>query len=489
MLLIVYFTIQNNLSFKESKAKRKPTKKTNFNTTKHRHMSYKEHKSLIKYRLKRLVLAQNITESDKKSLKKSKNTKPMSSTNFHLNRMLYQLWDPHNYQNQGNLLNCGNLISMNDKKYRQGRRFARKLNRKFYDYINVSDIWESIRYSCVTLKNIFPYKTPKYSPASYPIAYTVLLDRTAEQSIRMLASIYDHDNIYCIHPNAKFGMMYLNVFKKISECVPNIILPDNIYEIKVKTFNRLKAELSCYSKLLNSSVPWKYGINIPSSSFPLRNNTYIVQYLKTKPYENVVSWTIPSQRFKKRIKYVHVLRETEGETLLLRTSTLKSQPPHGITIFRKGDYCISTREFYVFLTQSQVAKDFLDWAEDTKNPEDYFYSSLNRHPHCPGGYPYNPDEPGPTKTFQTEEYENVQDVPPNDLVVSLWKGDISHRCHGLYRGHMCIFGAADLRWLLEQDCLFACSFDFRVDRVSVDCLTKHLVQPILLEKDIEDHNW
>jgi len=464
------------------------TRKIRSNITKRR-ISYRVHKNRIKYRLKKLVVKQNVTDLKKKPIRRTKSTKPVPNTNFHLNRLLYQLWDPNNYQNQGHMLNCENLISMNDKKYRQGRRFARKLNRKFYEYVNVSDIWESVKYGCVTLRNVFQYKTPKYGTASYPIAYTILLDRTAEQSLRMLASIYHHDNIYCIHPNAKFGISYLNVFKKLSECVPNIIIADNIYDIRVKTFDRLKAEISCFSKLLNSTIPWKYGINLPSSTFPLRNNTYLVQYLKSKPYENVISWTFPNQRFKKRIKYVHVVRETEGETLLLRTTTLKSAPPHGITIFRKGDYFISTRDFYNFITTSNIAKDFLDWVEDTKNPEDYFYSSLNRHQHAPFGYPYDPEYTGPTKTSVSYEFENIVDVPPSDLVVSLWKGDLFHRCHGLYRGHMCIYGAADLRWLLEQDYLFAFSFDFRVDRVAVDCLTMHLREPILIEKDIEIQEW
>ena len=381
------------------------------------------------------------------------------------------------------MMNCDNLVSLDKKKYHQGRRFARKLNRKFYEYVNVSDIWDAVKDSCTSVRNVFKYRTPKFGADSYPIAYTVTFDRTAEQSLRMLSSIYDHENVYCIHPNARFGMLFVNVFKRISECIPNIILPDKIYEIRVKTFHHLKAELGCFGKLLNSTVPWKYGINLPSSAFPLRNNSYIVDYLRNKPYESVISWSFPHARFIRRIKYVHVVRESEGETLLMRTSTVKKPPPDNIVIFRKGNFIISTRDFYRFLTESDIAKRLLSWAADTKTPEDFYYSTLYRHPHAPGGFPYHPEAENSLseKMVQTADTENVIDTPLNDLLVTLWKSDTAHRCHGQYRGHVCIFSAADLRWLIEQDNLFALSFDFRVDRVAIDCLSKNLKDAILPE--------
>lgn len=443
--------------------------------------------AVIKNRLKSFITKENILDIKDRVAKKKQNKPVLNNNNYRLSRLLYQIWDPDNTQNHGHMLNCDNLVSLDKTKYHQGRRFARKLNRKFYEYINVSDIWDSIKDSCVSVRNIFKYKTPKFSLDSYPIAYTVTLDRTAEQSLRMLLGIYHHENIYCVHPNAKFGMLYVNVFRRLSECLPNVILPEKLYEIRVKTFHQLKAELGCFSRLLNSSVPWKYGINLPSSAFPLRNNSHIVEYLKSKPYETVISWSFPHQRFIRRIKYVHVIRETEGETLLMRTSIVKRPPPDDIVIFRKGNFLISTREFYHFLTESSISKRLLIWAQDTKTPEDYFYSTLYRHKDAPGGLPFYPNQNLLEKMFQTSDSENINDAPASDLLVTLWKSDPIHLCHGQYRGHVCIFSAADLRWLIEQDNLFAISFDFRVDRVAVDCLAKNLIEPILPDTDIDEN--
>ena len=484
IVLLTYFILYSRYTIRTSPSFRNiPTdsRKKKFN--------YKVHKAMIKHRLKMFIANENTTDI-KSKLPRKKQIRPTSNNNnYRLSRLLFQLWDPNNYQNQGNMLNCENLVSLDKKKYHQGRRFARKLNRKFYEYVNVSDIWDAIKDTCMSVRNVFKYKTPKYGADSFPIAYTITLDRTAEQSLRMLLSIYHHANIYCIHPNAKFGMLYVNVFRRLSECLPNIILPEKLYEIRVKTFHHLKAELGCFNKLLNSSVPWKYGINLPSSAFPLRNNSYIVQYLKTKPYENVISWSFPHSRFIRRIKYVHVVRETEGETLLMRTSTIKKPPPDNIVIFRKGNFLISTREFYHFLTESEIAKRLLAWAQDTKTPEDFYYSTLYRHKSAPAGFPYDPDDNLPEKMIQTLDNENVSDTPLNDLLVTLWKSDAAHHCHGQYRGHVCIFSAADLRWLIEQDNLFALSFDFRVDRVAIDCLAKNLQEPILPETGTDDNGF
>ena len=480
VIIFVIFETQKKEHSKQIEKKRRMTSEKRFN--------YKKHKKILTNRLKSLIAGQSLGGIVKKSPERKKVVKDIDNGNYKLHRLLFQMWDPNKQHDQANLLSCDNLISMDEKEYRQGRRFARKLNHKFYEYINVSEIYEAIRYSCMPVHNIFAYKTPKYSAASYPIAYTITLDRTAEQSLRFLSSIYHHDNIYCIHPNSIFGSTYLNVFKKISECVPNIILPDRIYGIKVKTYNRLLAQLACFKKLLNTSIPWRYGFNLPSSAFPLRNNTYLIQYLKQKPYENVVPWDIPAERFEKRFKYSFVLKEIEGETLLLRTNFKKKSPPGNIKIFRKGEHFISTREFWEFLTESDIAKSFLEWAHDTKNPEDFFYASMNRYKGAPGGTPYDEEDLQQEGALQTTESENIIDLPNSDFVINLWKSDHSIKCHGVYRGFMCIFGSADLRWLIQQDSLFAFSFDYRVDRVAIDCLTKHIQTPLLTEYNEETRN-
>ena len=215
-------------------------------------LGYKQRKALIHKRVNKFILSENFTFTESKTSKKKK-SKPITYSSYRLNRLLFQLWDPNSQENEENLLSCDHLASDDENVYQKGKRFARKLNRKFYEYANVSDIWELVRYNCNNVRKLFRFQNPKFGPASYSIAYTVTLDRTAEQSIRMLLSIYHHDNVYCVHPNAKMGYQYFNIFRKISECIPNIILPDRIFEIRVKSHNRLKAELSCFKKLLERS--------------------------------------------------------------------------------------------------------------------------------------------------------------------------------------------------------------------------------------------
>lgn len=447
-------------------------------------ISYKQQKALIHNHVNKFIIVENLTLLDQKPRKKKKKSpKQTLYTGNRLNRLLYQLWDPNSEINEQSLISCDHLSSTDENVYQKGKRFARKLNRKFFEYADISDIWDLIRHNCNSLRKLFRFQNPKFGPASYSIAYTITLERTAEQSIRMLLSIYHHDNVYCVHPNARYGFKYYNVFRKISECIPNIVLPDRIFEIRLKTHNRLKAELACFKKLLNTSVPWKYGINLPSSAFPLRNNSYLVKHLKAKPYEVSISWEKPvHEHFLRRVKYSFSIKELEsGEKAFVRTSKKKSDPPGNIQFYRRGIHFISTRQFYHFLTESTLAKEFLNWTKDAKNPEDFYYSSLYKYYDVSDGMPVDPLGSTLQQLRPVDNgVEDVSAVPSNELIISLWSSDRGHKCHGKYRGSVCIFSAEDLRWLLQQEYLFANSFDFRVDRVVIDCLSKNLKQPILL---------
>ena len=436
------------------------------------------------------------TENSVKDLfTKQRNKRPKPSahqrTNEKLIKLIFQLWDLKSLQAQEDSYTCKDLVSVDDKTYQSGKKLASKLNSRFYESFNASAILDAISVSCDSITSIFRTKEssrlPRHKP--YPIAYTIQVDRGVEQSIRMLYSTYHPDNVYCLHPNMQRGKAFVEVFKRIAECVPNIFLPDVVYGIGVRTHQRIVADLKCFEKLLESSIPWRYGINLPSSAFPLRNNSFIVEYLKKKPYENEIAWRFSNVKFYKRALFVHVIRESHtGQKVLKRTNRLKSSPPRDIALFRKGEYFISTREFYRFLVNSSISRELLAWSNDTKYPEEMFYATLNRYPGAPGGQPFsdmNNDTMLDPFNFSSEK-EDIVDQPNDDLLTTLWRQDKSHRCHGAYRGNMCIFGAADLRWLIAQDALFANSFDYRVDRVSIDCLTKHLIKPILDEGPLID---
>ena len=495
---IIISLIAYSVFRKEMKTK---TRNKNDNNNKENDLRYMTRESstqrLLNARLKfaekkieRYVIAQNMTNIPKDPHRQKKKSKiPIKpDSNYRLNRLLYQLWDPSTNENEHNMFTCKHLVNENRKIYRHAKQTARKLNTKFYEYAGVNEIADAIGPTCNNIKKLFHYQTPNYGPASYPIAYTITLERTAEQSLRMLLSIYHHDNVYCLHPNAKYGMKYFNIFRRVSECIPNIFVPDKIFEIRVKTHNRLKAEAECFKKLVNVTVPWKYGINLPSTVFPLYNNSKIVQYLRSKPYEVEINWRlspVEDSHFMSRVQYVHVIKNIEGgDRAMVKTSKRKSPPPYGIQIHRKGSSFISTREFYQFLVESRVANNFLKWARNTKNPEDFYYSSLYNHISKQlfrdVGTAGQPSYVGPYLKVRPEhQLQDVSVEPDSNLLISLWGSDRGNRCHGKYRGSFCIFGSADLKWLLQQGYLFANSFDFRVDRFVIDCLSKNLKEPIL----------
>uniref|UniRef100_A0A671VJZ8 Uncharacterized protein n=1 Tax=Sparus aurata TaxID=8175 RepID=A0A671VJZ8_SPAAU len=52
-------------------------------------------------------------------------------------------------------------------------------------------------------------------------------------------------------------------------------------------------------------------------------------------------------------------------------------------------------------------------------------------------------------------------------------------CHGNHVREICVYGAGDLPWLLEQHHLFANKFDTDTDPIAVYCLEKYLRQKAL----------
>ena len=390
---------------------------------------------------------------------------------------------------------CLQLVSAKDNVHLSTVRKVRKYMKVKRSRLMSDSAVYSMLLNCTKIRKFFqPYTTTvENDMATYPIAYSILLDKPAEQTVKLLRAVYSPFNIYCLHASENTPVKFRKLIRKLQSCVSNILLPKQTYSVVPQTVHRLYAETSCFRTLLNSTVPWKYIINMPGSVFPLKNNSIIVDYLKVKPYSNEMSTKIPeSQRFFKRARYVHKLKKHGRRYVYLRTKALKSFPPHNLTLFRGDSTFVCTREFANFAVSSRIGKDLLEWAADTKNPEEFFWATLNRYPGSPGGLPYRKDDKTDKSIYKMDdtsiEQENISDLPESDLVATLWYSDKSHKCRGKYRGYQCTFASGDLRWLITQDKLFASPFDLKLDSIVLDCLYQHVRDPLVQDVVFKSSN-
>nr|KAG5702003.1 hypothetical protein BaRGS_015738 [Batillaria attramentaria] len=167
---------------------------------------------------------------------------------------------------------------------------------------------------------------------SFPIAFSILTFKDAEQVLNLLRAIYRPQNVYCVHVDSKSDHSFREAITAISSCFPNVFLSSRSVNVRWGQFSVLEPELVCMQDLWNYTH-WKYLINLTGQEFPLRTNYELVKILTAYNGANDLE--------------VH------------------------ITV---------NRDFVDYVLHSQVAKDFLDWCRRVNVPDETFFASLNHNP-------------------------------------------------------------------------------------------------------------
>ncbi|XP_041667049.1 beta-1,3-galactosyl-O-glycosyl-glycoprotein beta-1,6-N-acetylglucosaminyltransferase 4-like [Cheilinus undulatus] len=298
----------------------------------------------------------------------------------------------------------------------------------------------------------------------FPIAYSLVVHKYAWMVERLLRAIYSPSNIYCIHYDEKSPAQFISAMRGLAECLPNVFIASKREVVYYASMARLKADLNCLSDLLRSDVPWKYVINLCGQDFPLRTNIELVSELKKLNGANMLETIRPSKSKKKRFTFHHEMRDLSAgkKSKPKRTEKLKSKPPHDLKMFVGSAYFILSRDFIVFINSSAVARDFLNWSEDTYSPDEHFWATLVRIPGVPGEIPRSQ----PDITCMMAKTRLMK-----------WKYKEAHlypKCTGKHIRSVCVFGAAEIRWLQNYGHWFVNKFDPNVDPVAIQCLEENL---------------
>lgn len=299
---------------------------------------------------------------------------------------------------------------------------------------------------------------------NFPLAYSLVVHKNMPMVERIIRAIYSPHNIYCIHYDQKSSESFITAVNHLTRCFPNIIIASKLESVQYAHITRLNADLNCLSDLMSSEVKWKYAINLCGQDFPLRSNYELVEELKKLNGANMLESSQPSELKRQRFGFQHELQEVpyEYQKLPVRTTHAKSPPPHEIEMFTGSAYFVLSRDFVHYVQTSQVAKDFLEWSADTYSPDEHFWATLVRIPGVPGEIP--------------RSEADVTDLKSKTRLVK-WnylEGSLYPPCTGTHMRSVCIYGAAELRWLLDYGHWFANKFDPKVDPVLIKCLEEKL---------------
>ncbi|XP_061529167.1 beta-1,3-galactosyl-O-glycosyl-glycoprotein beta-1,6-N-acetylglucosaminyltransferase 4-like isoform X2 [Phycodurus eques] len=301
---------------------------------------------------------------------------------------------------------------------------------------------------------------------NFPLAYSLVVHKNAPMVERILHAIYAPHNIYCIHYDQKSSPAFIRAMENLAQCVPNVFVASKLESVKYAHISRLNADLNCLSDLLRSEVKWEYVINLCGQDFPLKSNYELVRELRKLSGSNMLESSRPSELKKQRFSFHHELKNVpyEYQRIPVKTTLAKDLPPHGIMVFIGSAYFVLSREFVNYISSNGVVKDFLAWSADTYSPDEHFWATLVRMPGVPGHI--SRSEP------------DVTDLKSKTRLVK-WnylEGNLYPPCTGTHMRSVCIYGAAELRWLLNDGHWFANKFDPKVDPVLIKCLEEKLIE-------------
>ncbi|XP_047188970.1 beta-1,3-galactosyl-O-glycosyl-glycoprotein beta-1,6-N-acetylglucosaminyltransferase 3-like [Scophthalmus maximus] len=295
--------------------------------------------------------------------------------------------------------------------------------------------------------------------SDFPIAYSMVIHEKIEMFERLLRAVYTPQNIYCVHADQKSSEEFKKAVGAIISCFPNVFMATKLEQVVYATWSRVQADLNCMKDLVNSDVKWKYLLNTCGTDFPIKTNGEMVQVLKTLNGRNSMETEATNAYKKDRWAYHHNVSDT-----IVRTGVKKSPPPIRSPMFSGNAYVVVSRAFVEHVMQDGEVQKFLEWEKDTYSPDEHLWATLERMPSVPGSMPAN------SKYDVSDMQSHARAVRWSYLAGDVTGGAPYPHCTGVYRRAVCVYGAGDLQWLLNQKHLLANKFDPEVDDAAIRCL-------------------
>ncbi|KAG9270391.1 beta-1,3-galactosyl-O-glycosyl-glycoprotein beta-1,6-N-acetylglucosaminyltransferase [Astyanax mexicanus] len=311
--------------------------------------------------------------------------------------------------------------------------------------------------------------TRKYMPftlsaeeEAFPLAYSIVVHHKVQNFERLLRSIYAPQNFYCIHVDKKASESTRAAINATVSCFDNVFIASQLEEVVYASWSRVQADINCMKDLYQISDRWKYFINLCGQDFPMKTNLEMVRALKGLHGGNSLETeTMPSNkeyRWKKR----HIVKNGD----IHNTNEAKKPPPSGIKMFSGGAYIVVSRAFIRFVLEDPKAQELISWSKDTYSPDEFLWATMQRIPGVPGYIRAH-------HKFDRTDMNTI-----SRLIKWVYhEGDfdaVYPPCQGTHVRSICVYGAGDLQWMLQQDHLFANKFDTDFDPIAIRCLEKHL---------------
>ncbi|XP_046344369.2 beta-1,3-galactosyl-O-glycosyl-glycoprotein beta-1,6-N-acetylglucosaminyltransferase-like [Haliotis rufescens] len=353
-----------------------------------------------------------------------------------------------------------------------------RLMRGYPDHVNttVSQPWHTTRVSrrvergCGDLVQPHHRRRPVLEEeTAFPLAFALIVHTAPDQVAQLMRTIYRPHNVYCIHVDRKASRSVSVPLAQWATCFHNVVV---LQEVGVVYGGNglVTSAVACMKMLANSTIEWKYYILLSGQEFVLKTNLEIVQILKILNGTNdVEQYPFPRDlrwRFETRYSVVN-------GTIKTRLNDTKPAFKRNITLYKGSMYGMFSRAFAIYILESDIAAELIDWAADSYAPEELVWATLNAQPGAPGGY----------------DVTVKHDVTQNQVLsrAVIWEWDRA-RCQGKFVRSVCVFSHRDLPWLVSRPEVVANKFHSNLDQLVIDCLEGWLHRKAMLGETF-NLNW
>lgn len=312
------------------------------------------------------------------------------------------------------------------------------------------------------------YPRPTAEELEFPLAFSIIFHKDLDQVVFLLRAIYHPHNTYCLHPDAKVSVEFLQAVQAVAECLPGVFVASKLQNIHYEGYSRLQADINCMTDLVHSNVQWKYFMNLPGQEFPLRTNLEMVRILKlfngSNDIEGIVRFKM-SERY--QFKWAEERNQTSGDVLKVRVGGRNPPPPHNFTVVKGSAYGTFSRAFVEYIIHDQEARDLLEWSRAVLSPDEYYWATLHHSGRVPGGFMGDPEK----KTWLS--------------AYTLWLG--TRKCSHFVR-YICIFGIENINFLATLPNFFANKFHISYKPAGLHCMDQWLFDRTVA-KDVRDLDY
>nr|CAD2170782.1 unnamed protein product [Meloidogyne enterolobii] len=313
---------------------------------------------------------------------------------------------------------------------------------------------ETVSQRCTRLKEMFPFINEPLSEEEreFPLAYGILVYKSAFQVYMMMSAIYQPQNIYCISIDEKASKEFKDSILLLTDCFPNIFVMGSVGPVGWCQFGVARSLFNCLRYLTERKYDWKYFQYLSGFDLPLKTNLEMVRIFKqlhgSVNIEVSLYQPVRLGNEVKNIKPPLTLWKTSMSSLIPREAAnvmVSSPKVHELMRFLQHTYC----------------SDEAVWTTVAGNPQEL---------KIPGGFNAAAfhferteclkHKKGNVTAIIEQEVKAMAERHPNEPFLpdtyyisryQVWGSATFHKCYShRYKSGSCIFGVKDIPYLLKR---------------------------------------